>query len=446
MILSSSISAVIFFLFAILLYFSDRTERSKWLSALFFIGFLFAFTLLSQRINLLPFYFVQLIAFVHAFFFPYCLLMLSIVSLNNNTINKYKKYLHVISLIIIIIFFIIDPGFGKFGEYVLRNKPDIPFFTALFIWVSIYTIFANILLILSIFNEQDFVIKKDNIITAILAIPGSLIILIFSYLQPIISTNVKSCDTAVSALIFIISLAFFFFFTWGFYGIKIRIENHYQANTQKTLNLSTSIINHTIKNELQKLAACSEMIRINKDPKNLNDIAQIISNSTRHLSAVINRIQAQLTDIALIKRNIELDAVINESLEMLQPSLVNKNITITKNFGCETHINGDETHLKEVFINIFNNAMEAMNDGGRLTIDGVKKKKEIIISITDTGKGISSADLVHVFDLFFTTKGTGHYGLGLCYCYNVIKKHDGNITIQSEENVGTTLIISLPLK
>ncbi len=408
------------------------------------LGFLYTLAYYLRVNQLLPIFSISIIMAFYSYIFPYCFLMLCFSVYDFAPKIRRKYYIYLSSLVPILALFLIDPIGQTYANYLLYKKTNYSIFIFIFSVAAAYILFGIILLLGNIIKGKNITKKKDNLKLAIIWIPTASCVLISGYFFPLISP-VVICDIQLYISIFLLTALLILLSIYGFYGTKFKIEKYYYENTQKTVNLSTSIINHTIKNELQKLAACSEVIRTNKDPNNLDDTAQIISNSARHLSAMINRIQTQLTEIALIKRNIELNTVINGSLEMLQPFLRNKNIKVIKNFNSETHINGDETHLKEVFINIFNNAMEAMNDGDQLIIDGLKKKKEIIISITDTGKGISSADLPHVFDLFFTTKRKGNYGLGLCYCYNVIKKHGGNIKIQSKENSGTTVTINLPL-
>ena len=117
------------------------------------------------------------------------------------------------------------------------------------------------------------------------------------------------------------------------------------------------------------------------------------------------------------------------SLDLVQPFINAKNITVVRNLTTETWIKGDETHLKEVLMgNLFKNAIEAITKDGRLTVSSTKTKKEVMLIISDTGKGISKDEPPHIFDLFYTSKGEiQNYGLGLSYCQNVINKHGGKI-------------------
>ncbi len=119
----------------------------------------------------------------------------------------------------------------------------------------------------------------------------------------------------------------------------------------------------------------------------------------------------------------------------------------------------DEGQMKQVLNNLVINAMEAMPQGGTLTVRGenfhilaqdrlpMKAGNYLKISVRDTGAGIPSENLARIFDPYFTTKSTYYQkglGLGLAVCYSIIKRHNGLITVESEVGKGTTFIIYLP--
>ena len=103
--------------------------------------------------------------------------------------------------------------------------------------------------------------------------------------------------------------------------------------------------------------------------------------------------------------------------------------------------------LRQVFINMFSNAMYAMPDGGTLDITTEIDDTMLSIRVKDTGIGISPDNLEKIFDSFFTTKtdSVQGVGLGLSVCYGFIKDHGGNIVVDSKEGEWTEFIITLPL-
>jgi two-component system NtrC family sensor kinase len=112
-------------------------------------------------------------------------------------------------------------------------------------------------------------------------------------------------------------------------------------------------------------------------------------------------------------------------------------------------ISGNTSQLQQVFTNLILNAVQAMPDGGRLTVlDKLSEDKESLeISFTDTGEGISKENLSKIFEPFFTTKKVGQgTGLGLSVSYGIVKEHGGEIQVESTVGQGSTLTVILPLR
>jgi signal transduction histidine kinase len=112
----------------------------------------------------------------------------------------------------------------------------------------------------------------------------------------------------------------------------------------------------------------------------------------------------------------------------------------------------DEGQVSQVFINIILNALDAMPEGGKLTVTTRQERNDlgkdsIVIEVADTGIGIPSEDLAKIFDPFYTTKEVGSgTGLGLSLSYNIIKRFKGDIRVESEVGRGTIFTIILPVE
>ncbi len=105
----------------------------------------------------------------------------------------------------------------------------------------------------------------------------------------------------------------------------------------------------------------------------------------------------------------------------------------------------DPGQIQQVLVNILTNAVQAMPEGGKLTI-GAKQRDELLeVEIADTGCGISQEVIGKIFDPLFTTKAKG-IGLGLAVCKSIIDRHEGSIEVKSEVGKGTTFTTKLPLK
>jgi PAS domain S-box-containing protein len=118
---------------------------------------------------------------------------------------------------------------------------------------------------------------------------------------------------------------------------------------------------------------------------------------------------------------------------------------INLSFGEGNVVMGSPSELREVFTNIVINALDAMPEGGRLSIKSQAEGAILHISISDTGLGMSADVRQHIFEPFFTTKGHAGNGLGLAVSYGIIKRHSGSIQVDSAPGLGTTFKITLPL-
>ena len=105
------------------------------------------------------------------------------------------------------------------------------------------------------------------------------------------------------------------------------------------------------------------------------------------------------------------------------------------------------TELQQVFLNLINNSIQAMEqDGGKLTISCQQDGDTVLVSVADTGSGIPAVNLKRIFDPFFTTKPVGKgTGLGLSICFGIIHQMDGDIDVESTVGKGTRFNIRLPL-
>jgi signal transduction histidine kinase len=149
------------------------------------------------------------------------------------------------------------------------------------------------------------------------------------------------------------------------------------------------------------------------------------------------------------------EKVLEKNLEFLEIELKRRDITVEKRFAENgTPVYADADLLYRAFLNIFVNALEALDDGGAIkVVTRYKNSQEdsLEVVISDTGAGISKETIAKIFDPFFTTRETGT-GLGLPIVRNIIESHGGTVQIESPprtertqvEDKGTAIIISLP--
>lgn len=162
-------------------------------------------------------------------------------------------------------------------------------------------------------------------------------------------------------------------------------------------------------------------------------------------------IKGLLSFSKLTELNIEvvnLCDIIDQTLLLLEPELRRHGIGVEKEYDHQAaHMMADASQLKQVFLNILLNSIQAMPHGGRLRIGAHQSDfHSVSVEVTDTGPGIWEKDLSRVFDPFYTTK-EGGTGLGLSISYGIVSKHGGHIELKSVTEgpqTGTTVVVHLP--
>jgi len=130
----------------------------------------------------------------------------------------------------------------------------------------------------------------------------------------------------------------------------------------------------------------------------------------------------------------------------LESQAILHNITIETKAGPEPlWVYGVSTQIKQVFINIIKNAIEAMKDGGIIRIDLSREGDYVLVRITDQGPGISEEQIAKIGQPFYTTKEKGT-GLGLMVSYKIVDNHQGNIQVHSKPGEGATFEIRFPYR
>lgn len=162
------------------------------------------------------------------------------------------------------------------------------------------------------------------------------------------------------------------------------------------------------------------------------------------------RIKKIVSDLRTFSRRSETQDIlvdINQVMESVLSIVWNEikyKITVVKDYQAKSSVMGDPTQLSQVFLNIIINASQAIADRGTISLFTYEDDKDVCIKISDTGTGITPEVLSKIFDPFFSTKKST--GLGLSVSYNIIKKHGGEIKVESKVGCGTTFIVMLPKK
>ena len=229
-----------------------------------------------------------------------------------------------------------------------------------------------------------------------------------------------------------------------------------RADKMSTLGqLSTSII-HEIKNPLAAISSSAEYLKKESGlDMYAQKLLQIITKETRHLDEYISRFLTYARVETGRLSNCDLDEILDETLSMVSGP-VSKKVKITKIVPPDIFINVDREQMKQVFMNLILNGIQAMSNGGELRINAqivnVNSKtsrqdeaKEIFIEFTDSGHGIPADKISKIFEPFYTTKENGT-GLGLAIVRRIVERHKGRIEVRSELGKRSSFIIFLPVQ
>ncbi|RJQ42093.1 MAG: HAMP domain-containing protein [Nitrospiraceae bacterium] len=205
---------------------------------------------------------------------------------------------------------------------------------------------------------------------------------------------------------------------------------------------------HEINNPLSGMTLCfKNLMEADADNLTREKLVMAINDGLQKIKNIVGHLLDFSRMTVTEKTSVNLNNLINRLLVLLNYPASKKNIEIINDLSEDiSEILIDENKMSQVFMNIMINAVQAMDDGGRLTIRTKADDGFCVVSIEDTGGGIAPDIMSHIFDPFFTTKGIGEgTGLGLSVSKGIVEQHGGMIEVDSEIGAGTTFRIKLPL-
>jgi PAS domain S-box-containing protein len=233
--------------------------------------------------------------------------------------------------------------------------------------------------------------------------------------------------------------------------IKQKTKQLREKERFAVIGQTAGMIGHDIRNPLQSMDGAIYLAREyveslpedSEEKKELSDILKMLREQVTYIDHMV----ADLQDFAKSARprfkDIDLPELITESLGMVEiPENVIVNVVLPED---PLKLITDPNYLKRIFSNLFKNAVQAMPDGGELTIITYRKDGNVWVRIEDTGEGIPEDIKPHIFTPLFTTKSKGQ-GFGLAVCKKLVEAQGGEITFQSEEGKGSTFTIKLQIE
>ncbi|MCF8109514.1 MAG: PAS domain S-box protein [Desulfohalobiaceae bacterium] len=210
----------------------------------------------------------------------------------------------------------------------------------------------------------------------------------------------------------------------------------------------TSQIAHELNNPLYGIMNALELTKTEIPPDNKRrKILDMALSETMRLSDMLRKMLTFSKPEEAEKALLDVNEVLEEILLLYGKQLRENSIKLKAElFADPSRVMGSKDQLRQVFLNMINNARDAMPDGGKLNAGTANQDDFVTITIADTGVGVRKKDIKKIFDAFYTTKDSVKgVGLGLSVCYGFIKEHGGDIQVESEPGQGTSFTISLPL-
>src|SRR2546423_2547115 len=229
-------------------------------------------------------------------------------------------------------------------------------------------------------------------------------------------------------------------------------EQFTQVEKMSALGELASGVAHDFNNTLAGILGRAQLLLNESDPQKIESGLRIIIKTAKDGAKTIRRIQ----DFARQRRDhdfqpVSVDQLLLDVSEITRPrwkdhaEANNVHISLELQIRSNRLVLGDESELREVLVNMVFNAVDAMPQGGTLTLSTREVDGMIEISVSDTGIGMSDEVRSRIFNPFFTTKGKTGMGLGLAVSYGIIRRHDGTVEVESQTGRGSTFRIRLPL-
>lgn len=236
-------------------------------------------------------------------------------------------------------------------------------------------------------------------------------------------------------------------------NIRLQREQRYLHELEQLKNNFVSLISHDLKTPIAKIQAVVTRLRrqhagtaLDADLKSLHDSSDELN---RYIQSILKVLRVESRDFKLNREVADINEVIEDALKLLRPLALEKDIVIFTELEPMFSAEFDVTLIKEVVINLVENAIKYTPNGGKIRIRSQEVDNNILVEVTDTGTGISAEEIDKVWQKFvrgrdqdLKTKGTG---LGLYLVKYFIELHGGRVRLDSEIGKGSTVSFTLPL-
>jgi PAS domain S-box-containing protein len=227
-----------------------------------------------------------------------------------------------------------------------------------------------------------------------------------------------------------------------------------EADKLRALGQLASGVAHDFNNMLAAILGRAQILKRQTEDERIHRGLDIIETAANDGARTVKRIQTfahQRTDVEF--RAVDVNLLVEDAIEITRTrwrdDAQSRSIQYRISFEptVPTYVFADQSELREVFVNVILNAIDAMPSGGRLRIavSSVAARGSVVVTFVDTGIGMPEGVRQRIFEPFFTTKGEHGTGLGLAVSYSIVSRHNGRIEVESDLGAGTAMTIVLPI-
>jgi len=236
---------------------------------------------------------------------------------------------------------------------------------------------------------------------------------------------------------------------------ELNAAQEYMVRSEKLRALGEMAggVAHDFNNVLSVILGRAQLVLEDMEDPKLRKSVTAIEQAALDAAKTVRRLQ----DFTRVRRDqtfdqVKVNQLVRSALQMAEPRFAERrqrdgvDIDVGIEVNAVNSVRGDMSELREALLNIIFNAVDSMPQGGKISIKAWQQENEVVLSIADTGVGITEEVKTKIFDPFFTTKGPDGMGLGLSITYGIITRHGGSIEVDSILGQGSTFYVKLPVE
>lgn len=226
---------------------------------------------------------------------------------------------------------------------------------------------------------------------------------------------------------------------------RASLHRQEMANRERLAQLGTmgAILAHEVRNPLSGIKGYAQLLGEQLEGEEEKTFTNLIVTEAQRLEGLVNDLLAYARQEPLILEPVALPELLTHCVGLLERTAALQGVAIEYGNSSDLTVNGDRDRLEQILLNLLQNALQAMPEGGRLSVHARRRGRNAEIVISDTGHGISQDELKRIFEPFFTTRARGS-GLGLAICRKFAEEMGGTIYVESIQGEGSTFRVVLP--